>query len=66
MQVFPEESSGLTSDIRFQVKPPTENCDSVFDYDNGRDELLFTLQVQSTNEELKKDHKTFTIFLEVK
>ena len=66
VQVFPAESSGLTNDIRFQVKPPTENCDSVFDYDNGRDELVFTLIVQSTNDELKIDNKTFTIALEVK
>ena len=65
MQVFPAESSGLTNDIRFQVKPPTENCDSVFDYDNGGDELVFTLKVQSTNDELKIDNKTFTIALEV-
>ena len=66
VQVFPAESSGLTNDIRFQVKPPTENCDSVFDYDTGRDELVFTLKVQSTNDELKIDNKTFTIALEVK
>ena len=65
VQVFPAESSGLTNDIRFQVKPPTENCDSVFDYDTGRDELVFTLIVQSTNDELKIDNKTFTIALEV-
>ena len=66
VQVFPAESSGLTNDIRFQVKPPTDDCDSVFDYDNDRDELVFTLHVQSTSDELKMDNKTFTIALEVK
>ena len=64
VQVFPAESSGTTDDIRFQVKPPADNNDSVFDYDKGNDEISFDLEVTG-NDPLQTDTMKFTIILEV-
>ena len=64
VQVFPAESSGTTDDIRFQVRPPADNNDSVFDYDKGNDEISFDLEVTG-NDPLQTDTKKFTIILEV-
>ena len=64
VQVFPAESSGTTDDIRFQVRPPADNNDSVFDYDKGNDEISFDLEVTG-NDPLQTDTMKFTIILEV-
>ena len=62
--VFPSESSGITDDIRFQVKPPTDDNPSVFDF-KMREQLTFELSVTGKNES-QTDSKTFIINIQVK
>ena len=66
ISIFPSESSGLTEEVRFQVIPPVNVSDSIFDYDQGRDQFIFSLKVTGGLNSNKVDQVNFTIDLKVK
>ena len=59
ISLWPSESSALTAQVLFQLKPVTDNEDSIFDYET-RDKLEFQLKVTGLNESYM-DSINFTI-----
>ncbi len=59
ISLWPSESSALTAQVLFQLKPVTDNEDSIFDYET-RDKLEFQLKVTGLNESYM-DSVNFTI-----